>query len=140
MPSRQSVVTVLLLLFFLLQGQAIGVVLCVRADGQMAVEAAQQGRCGSHAASVAHREHAVPASSDTDHCGPCIDVTLVTSNTDDWQLMTAPRLLANLDAPALAAMPFFVPADAGALSPPFVLRPPIFSGTLLALRTVVLLC
>jgi hypothetical protein len=139
MQSFQSVVTVLLL-FFLLPGQAMGVVLCVRADGQMAVEASQHGRCRSHAASVAHREQAVPASSDTDHCGPCIDVTLVTSNTDDRQLMTAPRLLPTLDAPALAAMLFFVPADAGALSPPFVLRPPIFSSTLLALRTVVLLC
>jgi hypothetical protein len=140
MPSRQSVVTVLLLLVFLLLGQAMGVVLCVRADGQMAVEAAQHGRCGSHAASVAHREHAVPASSDTDHCGPCIDVPLVTSNTDDRQLMTALRLLPTLDAPALAAMPFFVSADAGALSTSFLLPPPVFASSLLALRTAVLLC
>ena len=139
MPSRQSVVTVLLL-FFLLPGQAMGVVLCVRADGQVAVEAAQHSRCRSHAASVAHREHAVPASSDTDHCGPCIDVTLVTRNTYDWQLMTPPRLLPTLDAPALAAMPFFVPADAGALSTSFLLQPPVFASSLLALRTVVLLC
>ena len=117
----------------------MGVVLCVRADGHMAVEAAQHGRCGSHAASVAYREQAVTPSSDTDHCGPCIDVTLVTSNRDDRQLMTAPRLLPTLDAPALAAMPFFVPADAGALSPSFVLRPPVFASSLFALRTVVLL-
>jgi hypothetical protein len=146
MKSLQPVVTTLLLLFVLLPGQAMGVVLCVRADGHMAVEATQHGRCGSLAASEARRAQTVTTSSDTDDCGPCIDVTLVTSNTDDRQLLTAPRLLPKLDAPALAAMPFFVPADADGLSPLFVLGPPIFASallalarTLLALRTVVLL-
>jgi hypothetical protein len=141
MKSLPSVVTALLLVFSLLPGQVLGMVLCFRADGRVAVEAAHNGRCTSLAApTTAHHHeptaHLLPGE---DFCSPCIDIVILARQTDDGPRMAAASALPTLKAPAVTGLSFFVPCAAGAPSTPFVLRSLVCPSTLVALRTVVLL-
>ena len=138
LKSLQSFIIVLLSVFLLMSGQVIGTVLCIGADGHIAVEVAQNGRCGSLSTPVPPREHITKMLPSTDHCGPCIDVSLSTSNIDDQPLLSAPSSLPKLEAPVLALVAFVVAVSIKSPQTYFVLPPPL-ARTLIALCTVVLL-
>jgi hypothetical protein len=136
--SFQSVIIAVLSVFLLLPGQALGTVLCIGADGHIALEIAKNGRCGD-LSSVPSREHITPMPQNTDHCGVCVDVSLSASNSDDQQILSAPSASPKLEAPVLALMPLIISIYTE--SPPlrFVLPPSSRANTLIALSTVVLL-
>lgn len=138
--SFQSIIIVLLSVFLLTPGQMIGTVLCIGADGHIAVEVAENGRCGSLSTPVPPpREHITKMLPSTDHCGPCVDVSLSTSNIDDQPLLSAPSSLPKLEAPVLALVALAVSVSSESPQTYFVLQPPPLASPLIALRTVVLL-
>lgn len=138
LKSLQSIVIVMLSVFLLMPGQAIGTVLCIGADGHIALEIAKNGRCG-HPSSVALREHVTQMPQNTDHCGPCVDVSLSASNSDDQQIFSAPSASPKLEAPVLALGAVIIPVSIESPQRHFVLLPSSHASTLVALRTVVLL-
>jgi hypothetical protein len=138
--SLRYIITVLLPVFLLMPGRTLGAVLCIKANGHIAVEADHKGRCAPLSTPVAVHsdEHTITILPSTDTCGPCIDVPLL-SNREDWQILSAPSSLSQLTTPVFALVPC-VPLVYAELSlRDFVLQPPARAGTLLALRTVVLL-
>jgi hypothetical protein len=76
MKSLQPAITVLLLVCLLMPGHIVGAVLCIRADGHITFEAAENGHCGSLSAVAFEHlpEQIADFSSSTDHHDPCIDV------------------------------------------------------------------
>jgi hypothetical protein len=72
MKSLRSVVIALLLPFFL-PGKAMGAVLCIRADGHMAMEAFHDGHCGTleHSGFLIHN-----------HLHPCVDLLLFAGDVE----------------------------------------------------------
>jgi hypothetical protein len=96
--SFQSIIIAVLSVFLLLPGQALGTVLCIGADGHIALEIAKNGRCGD-LSSVSPSEHITPMSQNTDHCGVCVDVSLSASNSDGQQIFSAQSASLKLDAP-----------------------------------------
>jgi hypothetical protein len=145
LKSLQSFIIVLLSVFLLLPGQVMGTVLCIRADGHIALEIAQNGRCGTLSTPVPphehheHHKHIAQTLPSTDHCGPCIDVSLSTNNIDDQPLLSAPSSLPKLEAPVLALVTFVVSVSIKSPQTYFVLPPLPLASTLIAFRTVVLL-
>src|SRR5262249_4040745 len=98
----------MLSVFLLLPGQAIGTVLCIGADGHIALEVAKNGRCGD-LSSLQSREHITPIPQNIDHCGACLDVSLSASNSDDQQMFSAPSAPPKLDAPVLGVAALVIP-------------------------------
>jgi hypothetical protein len=137
--SFQSLIIGLLSVFLLLPGQAIGTVLCIEADGHIALEMAKNGRCGNPA-SEALREHSEQTPLNTDHCGSCVDVSLSASHNDDQQIFSALSASPKLEAPVLALAPWVVLLALELAFTPFWLYPSsVTHTTLSALRTVILL-
>ena len=136
--SFQSIIIAVLSVFLLLPGQALGTVLCIGADGHIALEIAKNGRCGDPS-SVPSREHITPMPQNTDHCGVCVDVSLSASHSDDQQIFSAPSASLKLETPVLALVPLVISIYTE--SPPlyFILPPASRANTLIALCTVVLL-
>jgi len=116
----------------------MGTVLCIGADGHIALEVAKNGRCGN-LSSVPSREHITPTPQNTDHCGSCVDVSLSASHSDDQQIFSAPSAAPQLGAPGLALAPLVSATCTASPQPPFVLPPASRANALIALRTVVLL-
>ena len=145
LKSLQSFIIVLLSVFLLLPGQVMGTVLCIRADGHLALEIAQNGRCGTLSTPVPphahheHHKHIAQTLPSTDHCGPCIDVSLSTNNIDNQPLLSAPSSLPKLEAPVLALVALVVAVSIESPQTYFILPPPPLARTLIALCTVVLL-
>lgn len=138
----QSILIVFLSVFLLLPEQVMGTVLCIRADGHVTIEAAENGRCGFFAApaAVPSPEQRAELSSSTDDHGPCIDVPLFASTAvDAGPLVSTLSALPKLQAPVLALVAFVTPVYAESPQKYFVLPPPSYGSSLLALRTVVLL-
>jgi hypothetical protein len=138
--SLRYILAVLLPVWLLLPGQMLGAVLCIQADGHMAVEAAHKGLCAPLAAAVAGRsdEHSLTILPSADTCGPCIDVPLF-SNREDRQILAAPSSLSKVATPLLALLPCIPWGYTESSQRAFVLQPPVRASSLLALRTVVLL-
>jgi len=136
--SFQSIIIAVLSVFLLLPGQALGTVLCIGADGHIALEIAKNGRCGN-LSSVPSREHITPMPQNTDHCGVCVDVSLSASHSDDQQIFSAPSTSPKLEAPVLAVVPLVISTYTEPPPLRFVLPPSPRAHTLIALRTVVLL-
>jgi hypothetical protein len=119
---------------------AMDIVLCIGADGHVTLEAGRNGRCGIPvfpSASSQRQTHEMRSSAD--HCGPCMDVSLVTGDTRAHlvSLVSAP---AQADGLVLAFVTSGVAAFADATPTPFLISsPPVVSPILTALRTVVLL-
>jgi hypothetical protein len=133
--SLQSII-ILLSVFLLVPVQAMGTVLCIGADGHIALEVAKNGRCGNFSSP---REHITQLPLSTEHCGGCIDVSLSASNSDDQQIFSMPSASPKLDAPVLALLAFVLPVSLASPQRHVVLPPVSRANTLLALRTVVLL-
>jgi hypothetical protein len=138
--SFQSIIIGLLSVFLLLPGQALGTVLCIGVDGHIAVEAAQNGRCGFLGSLVPSDEHLTKIPASTDHCGSCVDVPLLTSDTDSRQLLPVMPLLLQFETAGLALVPWVVSASPDCTAPPSWLSSSRSIHTpLRALRTVILL-
>jgi hypothetical protein len=136
--SFQFIIIAVLSVFLLLPGQVMGTVLCIGADGHIALEIAKNGRCGN-LSSVPSREHITPMPQNTDHCGVCVDVSLSASNSNDQQIFSAPSASPKLEAPVLALVPLVIAIYTESSPLYFVLPPASRANTLIALRTVVLL-
>jgi hypothetical protein len=138
--SLQHILIALLSVFLFLPWQVMGAVVCIGADGHIAVEVAQKGRCGLLAQSVPPYEQITTTSPSTDHCGSCVDVPLLTSDTDSRQPLPTFPLWLQLETPALALVPWVVSASpALALTPCWLYPSRVTNTTLSALRTVMLL-
>ena len=140
--SFQSLITVLLSVFLLLPGQGMGTVLCIKANGDIALEVAHKGRCATfseHSTQTLPPTDHTDHSDHTDHCGPCIDVSLSASKNDDQPLLSAPSSLPKLEAPLFVLVPCIVAVYAEYPPIDFHSPPPLLASTLVALRTVVLL-
>jgi hypothetical protein len=137
--SFQSIITVLLSVFLLLPGQGMGTVLCIKANGHIALEIAHKGRCATFSE---HSTQTLPHTDHSDHsdrCGPCIDVSLSASKNDDQPLLSAPSSLPKPEAPLFVLVPFIVAVHTAFPLRDFHAQPPLLASTLVALRTVVLL-
>jgi hypothetical protein len=139
LQSLRSIIIVLLSVVLLIPGQTMGAVLCIKADGHMAVEADHKGRCATFAAPVAaHSDEPTITILPSDLCGPCIDVPLL-SKREDRQVLSAPSSITQFMPPALALLSDVVWVHTEPSQRNFVIQPPARARTLLALRTVVLL-
>jgi hypothetical protein len=136
--SFQTIV-VLLSVLLLLPGQVIGTVLCIGKDGHMALEVAKQGRCGTFSTPALSHEQITKALPSTDHCGPCVDVSLSADSLDDQQQLATPSSLPRNEASVLALVPVVIAVYTEPIQSHFALQPPSFPSTLTALRTVILL-
>jgi hypothetical protein len=120
----------------------MGIVLCIKANGHIALEVAHKGRCATFSEhstqtlpSTDHTEH----SDHTDHCGPCIDVSLSIRKNNDQPLLSAASSLHKLEAPLFVLVPFIAAVYVELPLIDFNSPPQPLASTLVALRTVVLL-
>src|SRR5262245_18536673 len=116
----------------------MGTVLCIGADGHIALEVANKGRC-SDLASAPSLEHITPVPQNTEHCGGCLDVSRTASNSDDPQMFSASNASPTLEAPALAPVALVLPISVESPQRPYVFPPASRADALIALRTVILL-
>jgi len=135
--SPQALI-MLLSVFLLVPVQAMGTVLCIGADGHIALEIANNGRCGD-LTSIPSPEHIAPLPQNTEHCGGCLDVTLSASNSDYQQMFSAPRASSKLTAPALALSSIVLPVSVESPQRRCVVPRASHVDTLVTLRTVILL-
>ena len=141
MKQRWSSITALFLIFCLLTPMsAAGLVLCIGEDGHIAFEFARNSRCTIPIVPVSTLSHQItPWTSPPDHCGPCVDVPLLTSEDDQQFIAPSPPLLAS-DVPVLALTMSLVILPAVPVVPTSTWSLfPAVSPMLMALRTVVLL-
>lgn len=124
----------------LLPLSATGLGLCIGADGHMALEPVRNSRCATPIALTASALPQITSlPSQRDHCGPCIDVALSTSQSDDQQQLAAPHSLPKLAAPMQALVAFVLPVSPEAPQR-HVFSPPLSrANILLTLCTVILL-
>jgi hypothetical protein len=141
MKRRWSSITVLFLILCLLMPMsAAGLVLCIGEDGHIAFEFARDSRCTTPIVLASPLSQQItPWTLPLDHCGPCVDVPLLSSEDDQQFIAPSPPLLTpDISVLALAtplgAMPVVPAAPMSAWS--FFLT---VSPMLTALRTVVLL-
>jgi uncharacterized protein UPF0016 len=80
---RSSLTALCLACCLLMPMGAGGLVLCIGADGHIAFEPARDSRCTSSVA---------PIASQADHCGPCVDIPLLTSAGDQQRVAPSPPL------------------------------------------------
>lgn len=141
--ASQHIVSIIVLLVFLLTGQASvqGYVLCVAADGCAALEYSDNNSCDPQnlQETDSHAEtHGLNTSASDDHCGPCFDIPAIneisSSRTQIKKDFSSPaglpvkkQILSTLVSARLQNIP--APAQ----------RLPSVSQTILAHRTVVLL-
>src|SRR5262245_11140171 len=119
---------------------AAGLVLCIGEDGHIAFEFARNSRCTTPIVPASTLSQQItPWTLPPDHCGPCVDVPLLTSEDDQQFIAPSPSLL-TLDVSVLAlAMPLVtMPVSPAALMSASSSSLTV-SSMLTALRTVVLL-
>ena len=136
------------------QGLLSGFVLCLGADGHVAVEAAHEKRCGfpSNVTKQVERSY-IPRSGETshspsmfevpktfDHCGPCFDFPILIGGFDQRYIAPTQNTKTQIKTPIISALSSFrsvlvstTPED---LQP---LTPSLINPTLTLLRTVTLL-
>ena len=135
-----SITALFLILCLLVPLSAAGLVLCIGKDGHIAFEFARNSRCTTPIVPASTLSQQItPWTSLPNHCGPCVDVPLLTSEDDQQFIASSPQLLTpDIQMLALAmplvAMPVVPAAPTSAWS--FF---PTVSPMLTALRTVVLL-
>jgi hypothetical protein len=135
-----SITALFLILCLLMPLSAAGLVLCIGKDGHIAFEFARNSRCTTPIVLASTLSQQItPWTLPPDHCGPCVDVPLLTSEDDQQFIAPSPQLSAP-DAPVLAlamplvTMPVVPAAPTSARSSSSTVSP-----MLTALRTVVLL-
>ncbi len=141
--SGTSIQLIWLLLYIIIgQGPLPDLVMCFGANGHIAVEASQNGRCGRSARSPLqeYNELSSPkAPFPKDHCGPCVDISFSTGSLYE-EVVLAQNMASQTEAPAFAASPFSLPASVEIATEGLLpLPPPASAFALASLRTVVLL-
>jgi hypothetical protein len=135
-----SITALFLILCLLMPLRAAGLVLCIGEDGHIAFEFARNSRCTTPIVPASTLSQQItPWTLQPDHCGPCVDVPLLTSEDDQQFIAPSPQFLTpNIPMLALAtplvAMTVVPAAPTSAWS--FF---PTVSPMLTVLRTVVLL-
>jgi hypothetical protein len=94
----------LLLAFGLLMPMGAGdLVLCIGADGHIGFEPARNSRCTTPVTPTLTPSQQITAStSQPDHCGPCVDTPLLTSDAHSPQFVPLFPLLLQLAVPGFA--------------------------------------
>lgn len=135
-----SITALFLILCLLTPMSAAGLVLCIGEDGHIALEFARNSRCTTPLAPASPLSPQItPWTSPPDHCGPCVDVPLLTSEDGQQFIVPSPPLLAP-DVPVLAlAMPLVATPAVPAVPTSAWPSCPTVSPMLTTLRTVVLL-
>ena len=142
MKRLWSSITALFLAFCLLMPMsAVGLVLCIGADGHIAFEHTRNSRCATPIAPPSTPSYQITQlTSPPDHCGPCVDAPLLTSDADSQQFVLTFPLLLQLEVPGFALVPWVVSASPELpLTPCWLSLPRVTNTTLSALRTVILL-
>lgn len=137
---RSSLTALVLVGCLLIPLSATGFVLCLGADGHIALEPARNSRCANSMVPTASSWPQITSvPSQPDHCGPCLDVSLSASTSDDPQMFAAPSASPEFAAPVLALVAFVLPVPVALPQRPYVVLSSSCAHTLLALRTVILL-
>lgn len=138
---RSSLIALVVALCLLMPMSTRGLVLCIGTDGHMRFEPARNSRCTTLMTPTATLSQQItPSTSPPDHCGPCVDVPLLTSDADAQQFVPTFPLVLQLEVPGLALVSWVVPAaPALAFTPVWLSLPRVTNTTLSALRTVMLL-
>lgn len=139
MKLLRPLVAVMLLCWVLLASvAAMDMVVCFGADGHVTLEATRNGRCTALMSLAVPSKTAIPLSN-ADHCGPCIDMPLLTDNARE-------RPLSMMATSVQLNMPVLAPATDIVTLPLALIPTPlrsasalVLSPTLMALRTIVLL-
>ena len=120
------------------------VVLCIGADGHIEIEAADERQCTSLLPTTKPKTSSAPPMyeviSTNDHCGPCFDLRILTSSSEEQYLPSARRIESQVDGPMMTTSWVSQPVDptiTSENSPSY--SPPLFNPTLIVLRTVTLL-
>ena len=134
-----------LFIFFLIgQGSLPGFVLCLGADGHVAVEATHEKRCGSPS-NVTPREPTpnlsmFEAPKTFDHCGPCLDLPVLVDGSTQRYIAPNKNTKTQIKTPIISALSSFrfvlvstPPEDLQPIIPSFINPTPTL------LRTVILL-
>jgi hypothetical protein len=137
---RSLTAVILLACFLVAPASTLSMVLCVRADGHITLEAAHNGRCSSLFIPTGMLLQEAQHDSHTNHCGPCIDVPLLTSDTHARQFVLASPLVLQLETPGFTLVPWIILASPDVAFVPLFRSPPAAANTALsALSTVILL-
>ena len=138
---RSSIIALFLTGCLLMPMSVMGLVLCIGADGHIALEPARNSRCTTPIAPISTLSQQItPWTSPPDHCGPCVDVPLLTSDDASQQFVPTFPLLLQLEAPGFVLVSWAVSASPELPLTPFWLSlPSAINTTLSALRTVILL-
>src|SRR5262249_7830919 len=138
---RSSLIVLCVALCLFMPMGAGSVVLCLGADGHIGFESARNTRCTTPLAPTSTTLLQItPWTAPSDHCGPCVDAPLVTSDADSQRFVSAFRLVLQLEVPGFALVPWTISASPALPFTPFWPSPPrVTHTTLTALRTVILL-
>jgi hypothetical protein len=138
---RSSIIALFLTSCLLMPMGTVGLVLCIGADGHMAFEPVRDSRCTTLIAPASTLlQQITPWTSPPDHCGPCVDVPLLTNDTASQQFVPTFPLLLQREVPGFALVSWIVSAAPELpLTPGWLSFPRVINTTLRALRTVILL-
>jgi hypothetical protein len=138
---RSSTIALFLTCCLLMPMSAVGLVLCIGEDGHIALEPVRNSRCATPIAPpLTLSQQITPWTFSPDHCGPCVDVPLLTSDTASQQFVPTFSFLLQLEMSGFTLVPWVVSASPELPSTPFWLSlPRVTNTTLSALRTVILL-
>jgi hypothetical protein len=138
---RSSIIVLCLICCLLMPISAVGLVLCIGADGHVAFESARNGHCATPIALTSTLSQQITSwASPPDHCGPCVDVPLLTSEAACQQFVPTFPLLLQREIPGAVLVPRIVSvAPALSFTPYWLSFARVINTTLHALRTVILL-
>ena len=138
---RSPLIALLVALCLLIPMSAVGLVLCIGVNGHIAFEPARHSRCATPIVLTSSLSQQItPQTSLPDHCGPCVDVPLWTSDADTPQSVLTVPLVLQLEGPGCALVPRVVSAAlALPCTPCLLFQPRVTDTTLSTLRTVILL-
>lgn len=131
-----STIALCLAFCLLMPVSAVGLVLCIGADGHIAFEPARNSRCTTPIAPTSTSlQQITPWTSPPDHCGPCIDAPLLTSDAASQQFVPTFPLLLQLEVPGFALVPWVVSASPELPCTPYWLSLPRVTNTTLSTTT-----
>jgi hypothetical protein len=135
-----SITALFLILCLLMPLSAAGLVLCIGEDGHIAFEFARNSRCTTPIVLASTLSQQVtPWTLPPDHCGPCVDVPILTSEDDQQFIAPSPQFLTpNIPMLALATPLVSMTVVPTAPTSAWAFFPTV-SPMLTVLRTVVLL-
>jgi hypothetical protein len=138
---QSSIVALCLTCCLLMPMSTVGLVLCIGADGHVVFETARNGHCTTPIAPTSTlSQQTIPWASPPDHCGPCVDVPLLTSDAVSQQFVPTFPLVLQLEVPGSVLVPWAVSAAPELpLRPCWLSCPRVINTILRALRTVILL-